>query len=473
MALNFPGPYDAELNAITRREKMAQLMQQQALQPLEINSFQGFQAPISPLQGIAKVLQMYVGSKQIDEAEQARQLLGLKAQQEGESLLSPYFGGQISLQPRVAQATAPIAQPTQASGEPPVAQVYPIGPSGSPQMPAVPEGQPAGAAPNVAPVNAPSGALASTPTGAPPKDIRQLVRAMMNPYSAPVAKILLEQELKNIAPTELSRKLVEAGYPVGSPEYQMFMRGTINKEATQSHAPGSVVQGPQGVAHIPKTSENVNLQYPSGNLNAPVAVAIPNAADLTASQSGKVAGAEAIAKETGTIAAKELGALHTAAQNAQTTIDQVNKIDDLISSGALTGTAADIKLQLARLFNVAGADNNEIIKNTEVLISQLGQNVLNNVKTSGLGAGQGFTDKDRQFLEAVVGGSITLNAQTLKELGRISKDVAQKSVSSWNSRLDKVSPDIAKNAGWGKVNLTNIYSRSEIEAELKRRGLKP
>lgn len=469
MALNFPGPYDAELNAITRREKMAQLMQQQALQPLEINSFQGYQAPISPLQSIAKVLQMYVGSKQMDESEQARQLLGMKAQMEGESLIAPYLGGQVSPRPVVASATAPATQPNQPTGEAPVAQAFPIGPSGQPQMPAVSETQPAGAAPNIAPNAAPT----SAPTGAPQKDIRQLVRAMMNPYSAPVAKILLEQELKNTAPTELSRQLVEAGFPVGSPEYQAIMRGSVNKAATQSHAPGSIVQGPQGVAHIPKTESNIQLQYPTGNLNEPVATELPGAIDITAKQSGKVAGAEAIAKETGTIAAKELGALHASAQNAQTMIDQANKIDDLISAGALTGTAAEIKLQLARLFNITGADNNQVIKQTELLISQLGRNVLDNVKTSGLGAGQGFTQKDLDFLQKVVGGSITLNAETLKELGRISKDVAQKSVSAWNSRLDKVSPDLAKNAGWGKINLTGIYSRSEIEAEMKRRGLRP
>jgi negative regulator of replication initiation len=470
MALNFPGPYDAELNSIARREKMAQLMQQQALQPLEINSFQGFQAPISPLQGIAKVLQMYIGSKQTDEAEQARQLLGLKAQTEGENLIAPFVGGQVNPKPVAVQPTTPIAQPAQASVEPPVAQAFPIGASGSDQLPAVSEVRPTGTAPTVS-TTASTAASTAAPTVAPQKDIRQLVRAMMNPYAAPVAKILLEQELKNIAPTELSRKLVEAGYPVGSPEYQTFMRGTINKEATQSHVPGSVIQGPQGIAHIPKTSENVSIQYPSGNLNAPVAVEVPNAADITSRQSAKVAGSEAIARETGTLAAKELAAMHSAAQNAQTTVDQANKINDLIASGAFAGATADIKLQLAKLFNVAGADNNEVIKNTEVLISQLGQNVLNSAKTSGLGTGQGFTDKDKDFLEKVVGGSITLNAETLKELGRISKDVAQKSVSQWNSRFDKMSPDIAKNAGWSKVELSGVHSQADIQAELRRRGL--
>lgn len=471
MALNFPGPYDAELNSIARREKMAQLMQQQALQPLEINSFQGYQAPISPLQGIAKVLQMYIGSKQTDEAEQARQLLGLKAQTEGENLIAPFVGGQVNPKPVAVQPTTPIAQPAQASVEPPVAQAFPIGASGSDQLPPVAEASSPNATQNVVSPTASTTAPASAPTVAPQKDIRQLVRAMMNPYAAPVAKILLEQELKNIAPTELSRKLVEAGYPVGSPEYQTFMRGTINKEATQSHAPGSVIQGPQGIAHIPKTSENVNIQYPSGNLNAPVAAEVPNAADITSRQSAKVAGSEAIARETGTLAAKELAAMHSAAQNAQTTVDQANKINDLIASGAFAGATADIKLQLAKLFNVAGADNNEVIKNTEVLISQLGQNVLNSAKTSGLGTGQGFTDDDRKFLEKVVGGSITLNAETLKELGRISKDVAQKSVSQWNSRFDKMSPDIAKNAGWSKVELSGVHSQADIQAELRRRGL--
>ena len=75
-----PGPYDEDYRSIARREQLAQILQQQALQPIEAGSYQGIQAPISPLSGIAKVLQGYFAGQQMDSADQARQDLALKAQ---------------------------------------------------------------------------------------------------------------------------------------------------------------------------------------------------------------------------------------------------------------------------------------------------------------------------------------------------------------------------------------------------------
>ena len=75
-----PGPYDEDYRSIARREQLAQILQQQALQPIEAGSYQGIQAPISPLSGIAKVLQGYFAGQQMDSADQARQELALKAQ---------------------------------------------------------------------------------------------------------------------------------------------------------------------------------------------------------------------------------------------------------------------------------------------------------------------------------------------------------------------------------------------------------
>jgi hypothetical protein len=105
------------------------------------------------------------------------------------------------------------------------------------------------------------------------------------------------------------------------------------------------------------------------------------------------------------------------------------------------------------------------------LLASLGQNVLDSIKTSGLGAGQGFTDNDRKFLERVKGGSIELNPQTLQELARISKSVSAAAVTKWNKRLPDIPGNIAKDMGLKPIELNNVYSRSEIEAELKRRGL--
>jgi hypothetical protein len=159
------------------------------------------------------------------------------------------------------------------------------------------------------------------------------------------------------------------------------------------------------------------------------------------------------------------------AESAPQNIEKANRIIDLIDSGALTGTAAERKLQIARLFNITGNGPEETIKKTELLISSLGQNVLDNIKASGLGAGQGFTDTDREFLKNVVGGSIELNAKTLADLARLQKLSNQRNVERWNKRVGEIDPNVRKDMGYKPVELGNTYSQSEIRAELKRRGL--
>ena len=66
--------YNTRLAAIQRNEKLAQIMQQQAFQPVDIQSYQGIQAPISPLSGLAKVLQAYMGAKGTGEEERIKLL---------------------------------------------------------------------------------------------------------------------------------------------------------------------------------------------------------------------------------------------------------------------------------------------------------------------------------------------------------------------------------------------------------------
>ena len=124
---------------------------------------------------------------------------------------------------------------------------------------------------------------------------------------------------------------------------------------------------------------------------------------------------------------------------------------DLINKGAITGFGADFKLNAARALGVSGANNAELIKNTELLVSNRGQAVLSNIKTSGLGAGQGFTDKDRIFLENVVGGRIALSAGTLKELAMLEKRAAIATATQWNSRYDKMPEDVRRATGVHKI----------------------
>jgi hypothetical protein len=132
-------------------------------------------------------------------------------------------------------------------------------------------------------------------------------------------------------------------------------------------------------------------------------------------------------------------AKYDAATKAPELAANANRVLASLNDGnVFVGPAATVKLNLARVLNAAGASNDEKIANTETLISNLGRNTLGMVKSSGLGTGQGFTDKDLQFLEKVAGGSIDYNAQTLRNLAELSHKAAEASASTWNKRTKEI-----------------------------------
>jgi len=161
---------------------------------------------------------------------------------------------------------------------------------------------------------------------------------------------------------------------------------------------------------------------------------------------------KAYGQEFGGLIAKQDVDKYSVAQTAPKILQQSMQIKDLVSKGAFTGTGADFALSAAKAFNVAGVENKDKIRNTELLVSSLGQNVLNNIKTSGLGAGQGFTDKDRQFLERVVGGQIALDKNTIVELANLQEKVAKASMSQWNDRFKTMPKEVIQATG-----ITPVY----------------
>lgn len=181
--------YNTRLAAIQRNEKLAQIMQQQAFQPVDIQSYQGIQAPISPLSGLAKVLQAYMGAKGTGEEERIK--LNQEAKAEAQQMLS-------SLNPtaspgRAATMGSPEVQARPATSFTPMGSDFEdnpnlqVAPSGNVETPAV----------AYQPAVAPQAAIPPT-SGMPldPEQKRQrLVQMMMsqNPYIAPVAKLEYEQ----------------------------------------------------------------------------------------------------------------------------------------------------------------------------------------------------------------------------------------------------------------------------------------
>ena len=77
---NVANPYQLQQQELDRRQKMAEILQQQAFEPVQAGSYQGIQAPISPVQGLAKVLQMYLSNKNQENLKSEQKALGEKYQ---------------------------------------------------------------------------------------------------------------------------------------------------------------------------------------------------------------------------------------------------------------------------------------------------------------------------------------------------------------------------------------------------------
>jgi hypothetical protein len=149
----------------------------------------------------------------------------------------------------------------------------------------------------------------------------------------------------------------------------------------------------------------------------------------------------------GKLADVDIGKM-TTAENAPRMAESANRIIDLVKQGnVFTGPIADVKLNVARALNVAGASNEEKIANTEMLIAGTGQSTLDAIKGAGLGTGQGFTDKDLKFLRDVAGGTIGLTQKTLMDLATLQHRVATSSAAAWNKRVGEIPKEVVQGTG--------------------------
>jgi hypothetical protein len=216
--------YNTRLAAIQRNEKLAQIMQQQAFQPIEINSYQGFQAPISPLSGLAKVLQAYMGAKGTGDEDRIK--LNQEARAEAQQMLS-------SLNPQASPGRAAVMGMPEIQARP-ATSFTPMGSDfeDNPNLQTAPSGNVETPAVAYQPAVAPQAAIPPT-SGAPlsPEQKNQrLVQMLMsgNPYAAPVAKLEYERLGKQESgPLAEYRLAVQQGYT-----------GTIDQYKTQQAQAG-------------------------------------------------------------------------------------------------------------------------------------------------------------------------------------------------------------------------------------------
>lgn len=209
-------------------------------------------------------------------------------------------------------------------------------------------------------------------------------------------------------------------------------------------------QTPEGGGFTGSFEQFKTLQAPKTTVNVPVNVSTE-----------KKYGEQFASKMADTDIAKM-----TTAEKAPELAANADRVLDILKQGnVFTGSAADIKLNIARGLNVIGASNDEKIANTESLISGLAKNTLGAVKSSGLGSGAGFTDNDLRFLQDAEGGRITLNAQTLQRLATLSRKAAEKSAEVWNSRVKQMPKSAIEGTGLSTQPI-NVPKRVEATPAL-------
>ena len=91
VSFNIANPYQTQLEELARRQKMAEIMQQQAFQPIERSSYQGIEAPISPLSGLAKALQGYMSGKAQRDISEEKKALGERYKTESSDIFNKAF----------------------------------------------------------------------------------------------------------------------------------------------------------------------------------------------------------------------------------------------------------------------------------------------------------------------------------------------------------------------------------------------
>jgi hypothetical protein len=102
-----------------------------------------------------------------------------------------------------------------------------------------------------------------------------------------------------------------------------------------------------------------------------------------------------------------------------------SRIIDLLQKAPITGPLATQRVWLERAFAEAGLVDGKRVANTEQLVSEMVNGMLARIKSSGMGTGNGFTEKDAQRLQEAALGRIDMSAAGIRGLAESSQRAAR------------------------------------------------
>lgn len=417
--VNFQAPteYSTEAEQIARQRKYAELMQQQAVQPIGGTEMAGGWAiRRSPLEGLAKMVQAFGAYKGQQDADEKAKALGERYTREGNAALAKgleaYTGTtkQLAPDPQEAQQSADQGTPEVA---PATVQDRPPNPAAAmAAWQAHPMTQPNAAAvfahllKQNDPYTLAEGAKRMGPNGTVMADNPKPVPG----FSLTPGGTRFDGKGNVVAAMpnkdELERAIEAAGIDPKSPEAQALFASRATKIAT--HAPPTKVSVSQTVSTEKKYGEKFATEIAQAD-----------------------------------------SSMRDSAIKAPALAERANSIKQLLADGnVITGTAADFRLGMTKALALAGFKNADgTAVNTETLATGLAQNTLDAIKASGLGSGNGFSNADRDFLEKAVGGKINLERGTIDRLANLAHKAAEQTALRWSTRVKEIPASALEGTG--------------------------
>jgi hypothetical protein len=252
-------------------------------------------------------------------------------------------------------------------------------------------------------------------------------------------------------PMDRIRGAMAAGVPIGEAlkynealEPKTRVENLGNEQVIRDLRTNQIIQRmPMGAAPA-SVPYHLSHLTPSGALEAMGGLAQKGATQIPITVStGKKYG-ETFATEI----AKADRDMRDTAMKAPELATRANRVLETLASGkVITGAGADYRLALGKALGLAGMSDRETLANTESLVSDLAGSTLDAIQGSGLGSGQGFTDKDRQFLQDAKAGRVTMEAETIRRLATLSHKAAVSSADKWGTRVNQIPGEALEGTG--------------------------
>jgi hypothetical protein len=149
----------------------------------------------------------------------------------------------------------------------------------------------------------------------------------------------------------------------------------------------------------------------------------------------------------------------------ETAGDRIAKIDQALalvgSPDAITGILSNYRLDFARIISgLGGVEAAKRVESTQLLDSLLGSDVFPQIQALGIGARGLDTPAEREFLQRVITGDISMDASTIKRMLEIRKNIETRMIDRYNSKLEKGDFNLYEKALGTKLN--PVYNPSIV-----------